>query len=190
MTMPHIPIQEKHPFKPFIPTGAETLILGSFPCIVDGKYGDWFYSSSGRNDLWKLLSEIYAMPTQSREEKEALCRVNRLAITDIGLVIGRKVDQSCADGDLLILEYNHEGVSKAIKAGIRRILCTSKYVAEELKLHFDTHNLEVIALPSPSPNGSRAIGRIKEYKEAKARGELKNTYEFKLRKYRSALMEK
>jgi len=77
------------PIWKFICHDSEILIIGSFPCFNGVDYGDWFYSGSGKNEFWKLLSEIYDSPVNVVEQKKELCIKNKIAITDIALTIER-----------------------------------------------------------------------------------------------------
>lgn len=188
MTMPHIPERENHPFDVYIPQGAHTLILGSFPCLSNGQYGDWYYSGSGRNGLWKLLSLVFDLPASNREEKEDLCKSQGIAMADLGKVILRKGANTCADEDLMFVEFNAEEIERAIKSGITKIISTSRFVTKTLNEILSVDGVQILTLPSPSPNGSRPIGRIDEYKLMKQNGVVSNTFDYKLLKYREALI--
>src|SRR5688572_12727503 len=96
---------ETNPFRYFIPEHAAKLIIGSFPCYNGKDYGDWFYSGSGRNHFWKLLSDITGMPAADRREKILLCEQNGIALTDIGYKVRRKKN-NCSDANLEIIELN------------------------------------------------------------------------------------
>ena len=181
-------IHEQHPFKLYLPLKATKLILGSFPCFSGGNYGDWFYSGSGRNQLWPILSEIYNMPAETRGEKEALCSKHQIAITDIAQTIERKKPKNCADSNLKIVDFNVEAIQKALDAGITEVLCTSKFVSNHFERTFPKHKVTVLALPSPSPSGNRAIGRLAEYKEKKAKGLVTNAYDYKFNIYKSVFL--
>src|SRR5438552_14377458 len=100
---------ETNPFLYFLPRKPEKLIIGSFPCFNGKDYGNWFYSGSGKNHFWRLLSELLNMPAESREEKQKLCTTNHIALTDIAFKIRRKKG-NCSDSNLKIIEFNHKGL--------------------------------------------------------------------------------
>src|SRR5687768_13198878 len=102
---------EQNPLRYFLPGKPEKLIVGSFPCFNGKDYGDWFYSGSGKNHFWKLLSDTLQMPASTRKEKMALCERHGIALTDIAYKIERKKN-NCSDANLKIIEYNEKGIKK------------------------------------------------------------------------------
>lgn len=57
METTHLPI-EKHPLAPFLPEGAEILMLGSFPPKREKWSMDFFYPN-WINDMWRLMGLIF-----------------------------------------------------------------------------------------------------------------------------------
>lgn len=53
----YIPI-EKHPLKPFLPDGAEILMLGSFPPKRERWSMDFYYPNI-QNDMWRIMGLIF-----------------------------------------------------------------------------------------------------------------------------------
>lgn len=100
---------ELNPSPPFLPKGATKLILGTFPCFNGVDYGDFFYSGSGRNYFWPLLSEIFETPIETITQKKSVCEKNKLALCDIALRIERKAG-NCSDSNLLVIEWNLKGL--------------------------------------------------------------------------------
>lgn len=176
---------EIHPFGVFLPSGANKLILGSFPCFnkKQNTYGDWFYSGSGRNLFWKLMAHVFELPAENVQQKRELCKVNKMAVTDIAYKIER-LDDNCQDSNLKIHEYNDAGIRKCLDSGINTVICTSQFVENILKEMFPKENFETVVLPSPSPSLNRIIARRDEYKELKLSGAVQNTFEYRLLKYK------
>jgi G:T/U-mismatch repair DNA glycosylase len=174
--------QELHPFGDFVCPDSAILIIGSFPCFNGVDYGDWFYSGSGKNDFWKLLSEIYNSPVNGTEQKKELSIKNKIAITDIALTIER-INSNCKDSNLRIIEYNKAGIEKCLEAGIIKILFTSKFVEAQFKKLFPFNQIPSLVLISPSPSANRYIARLDEYKRLKQNNEITSTYEYRLAYY-------
>ena len=49
---------EKHPLRPFLPSGARILMLGSFPPQRKRWSMDFFYPNM-QNDMWRIFGHIY-----------------------------------------------------------------------------------------------------------------------------------
>src|SRR3954463_10787758 len=118
---------EKNPFRYFLPKHPLSLIVGSFPCYNGKDYGDWFYSGSGKNHFWKLMSDTFGMPANDRAEKKALCEKFGIALTDIAYKIERKKN-NCSDANLSILEFNKKGIDICLHAGVQKVFFTSRFV--------------------------------------------------------------
>ena len=176
---------EIHPFNYYSPKDADKLIIGSFPCYNGNDYGEWFYCGSGRNDFWKLLSDIFHLPVENKEQMMELCDINHIAITDIAYKIER-IQNSCKDSDLKIIEYNADGITKCLTQNIKHLLFTSKFVEKHYKMVYPNSVIESTVLLSPSPSASIYIGSLPEYKDMLSRGLLNSTYDYRLLKYRSA----
>jgi G:T/U-mismatch repair DNA glycosylase len=173
---------EINPFRYFLPSQPQILVVGSFPCFNGTDYGDWFYSGSGRNYLWQLLSDVFDMPVSSREEKRRLCEQHHIAFTDIAYKVVRKLG-NCSDANLDILEYNDEGVKKCLGSSIRKIFFTGRYVADNFVKRYHPE-VPFFVLPSPSPAANKHIGGLAEYKKLFSSGKVRSTYDYRLVKYR------
>jgi len=184
---------ECHPFESFFEKSYKAIIIGTFPCRdfkvnYPFNYGDWYYSGSSRNMLWDILSKIYSVNLDTRQEKENLLKTNKIGIADIAKSIHRKIDK-CGDKDFIIEDYNDE-LLDIIKdnPGIK-LMFTSKIAQNFTKSGFQTKygrsytNLEVALLP-PSPSASRYIGSLDDYKEYKMQNSTANTKTFRVKKYK------
>ncbi|MEH0154562.1 hypothetical protein V6R21_10490 [Limibacter armeniacum] len=179
---------ETHPFGYFLPAFPKTLILGSFPCFNGTDYGDWFYSGSGKNHFWKLLSDIFEMPANTLEEKKSLCEKHGLALTDIAHKIERKKG-NCSDSNLRIVEINKEAIERCLASEIEKILFTSRFVERHFLRHFPKVKVPSGILVSPSPAANIHIAGLAEYKQLRADEIVVSPYEYRLLKYRELLMQ-
>lgn len=178
---------ETNPFRYFLPPVAEKLIIGSFPCFNGTDYGDWFYSGSGRNYFWKLLSDILEMPAETRAQKKKLCETRNIALTDIGYKIERKKN-NCSDANLRIVEFNKKGIDACLKAGVSAIFFTSRFVEKQFKKNYPDVDLPSYVLLSPSPAANKHIGGMQEFKQLIKDKSIRSPYEYRLLKYREHLL--
>lgn len=128
--------------------GAEKLILGSFPVYectdsdnkrkIEKRQKEGtvrFFYGSKDSQFWKLYHEnidddIY-LPIEPEQVLNSLKR-NKIAITDTIMTCQRH-DLSSLDSKLIKRDYNVDGIQNLIKDGVRRILCTSKGVLNDLE---------------------------------------------------------
>jgi hypoxanthine-DNA glycosylase len=179
---------EKHPFPYFLPRFTQRLIVGSFPCFNGRDYGEWFYSGSGRNEFWRLLSDVFNMPAQTLNERKILCEHHGIALTDIAYCIERKAN-NCADANLRILEINHTGITTCLAAQPRIIYFTSRFVERHFLKHYPQPHCETCVLLSPSPAANRHLASLVEYKQLRAAQRINSPYEYRRLKYRQALLD-
>lgn len=177
---------EHHPFGTFVNSDSKILILGSFPCFNGADYGDWFYSGSGRNDLWNLLSDIFGLKSVTKEDKVRICLENHIAMADIAQKIVR-TKGTCSDGNLKVLEYNKSGIKKCMDAGISFVFFTGSFPEKYYFRLFPDSKVNTLRLPSPSPAAARYIAGTEEYKKMLAEGRVSSIYGYKLEKYKIAL---
>ena len=143
---------EIHPHKPFIPSNAKALILGSFPGkdhATSQSVNEWFYASR-RNQFWNIMRGVYNEELVSTEDKKGLFAKHGIAIADVFLKIRRKENNN-QDSNLEIVAYNDKALHKILKENkFDSIFFTSKLVEKHfLKLFPSIKNGE--CLPSPSP---------------------------------------
>lgn len=173
---------EQHPFVYFLPRITHRLIIGSFPCFNGLDYGEWFYSGSGRNEFWRLLSDVFSMPASTLAEKKALCEVHGIALTDVAYRIERRAN-NCADANLNILEFNHVGIKACLAAQPRKVYFTSRFVERHFLKHYPSIHCESQVLLSPSPAANRHLASLTEYKQLRAANRIASPYEFRRLKY-------
>jgi G:T/U-mismatch repair DNA glycosylase len=180
---------ETNPFRYFIPSRPKKLIIGSFPCYNGSGYGDWYYSGSGRNHFWKLLSDLTGMPVTNLDEKKQLCEKFGIALTDIAYRIERKKN-NCSDANLRIIEFNTRGIEKCLRSGVSEIFFTGRFVEKHFNRLFPENDLPKEVLISPSPAANMHIGGLEEFKKLISGKSIVSPYEYRLRKYREILMKK
>ncbi len=135
---------ETHPYKAFVPEGAEKLILGSIPpwrFTVDDnpdvnklkklQDGDIDFAYGSRNNrLWAILSDVFGTgPLDSSGKIKQLLRNRKIAISDVVHRCRRVPEKSALDQNLKDIEFNHS--IREILAGnpsITWILFTSAFV--------------------------------------------------------------
>ena len=109
----YIPI-EKHPLKPFLPDGAEILMLGSFPPKRERWSMDFYYPNI-QNDMWRIMGLIffnykdYFVDANGKKFKFCydkvvkFCNEKHIAIFDAASSVRRLMDNA-SDAHLEIVE--------------------------------------------------------------------------------------
>lgn len=70
-----------HPLKPFCPTGARILILGSFPSVKTREMG--FFYGHPQNRFWRVMAALYQEDfPETVEDRKAFLTRNRIALYD------------------------------------------------------------------------------------------------------------
>lgn len=179
---------ENHPFEPFIPDNASSLIVGSFPGMeqVANRHNqeEWFYSAID-NLFWPILSEAFQTELKTRIQKEIFLTERRIAITDIFTKVRRK-EKSNLDKYLSDLEYNKRIASIIEKSKIDKLFFTSKFVEKHFLREFPQITFGV-CLPSPSPAANIPISISDDYKSYKQLNPNGNTQTFRVFKYKQLL---
>jgi double-stranded uracil-DNA glycosylase len=139
---------ELHPFEPLIFENSKILILGSFPSLKSIENN--FYYSHPQNQFWRVLSKLYDMPIETKEQKIELIKSKNLALWDSGGSLIRE-DANSSDTNLKNIIPNK--IDKLLERykKIELILFTGKKAEDIYKKEFK--NLKIITdlLPSPSP---------------------------------------
>lgn len=177
---------ETNRFVAYIPVSTCKLVLGSFPCRGTEDYGNFFYSGSGRNYFWPVLSAISGMPAGSREEKMAICDRYGIALADVALKVRRKL-ANCSDSNLEIIEYNAKAIQNCLQAGAQKVFFTSRFVETHFYRMFPGVTLPAQLLPSPSPAANRHIGGLPQYRALVGSKKIRNVLEYRIRSYRDLL---
>jgi hypoxanthine-DNA glycosylase len=179
-------VTETNPFGYFVPANTKLLIVGSFPCYNGLDYGEWFYSGSGKNMLWNLLSDVFALPANTKAERKHLCETQGIALTDVAKKIRRK-KANCQDSNLQIEKYNIEGLKKCLAAQPQCICFTGRFAESHFRKLFPEVEIPTVLLLSPSPAANIHIGGLAEYKRLISEGKVTDPYGYRLLKYREQL---
>lgn len=123
-------IIEPHAFGTYAPSGAEILIIGTFPTHKRNREFEFFYPNK-QNVFWEILANIYNYNFQhpkdkkAVEERKAFAKQHKIALTDMLSQAIREKDIS-GDNQLIPLELmDILAILKANKA-VRRIILTSR----------------------------------------------------------------
>jgi hypoxanthine-DNA glycosylase len=174
------------PFRYYIPPAPQKLILGSFPCYNGSDYGDFFYSGSGRNHFWEILSTLTGMPATDVVQKKAICDRYHLALSDVALKI-RRSKNNCSDSNLKIVEYNREGIHKCLASGVKEVFFTSRFVQKHFEKIFPGLKIKKNLLLSPSPAANRHIGGLEDYKLKYKKKQVENVFDYRVQQYKLLL---
>ena len=112
---------ERHPLRPFLPTNAQLLMLGSFPPPKERWCMEFFYPNP-QNDMWRIMGQIFfgdkthfegpsdKVPSTkankkvfNREEIASFCETKGIAIFDTAQAVIR-LQGNAADEHLEIVE--------------------------------------------------------------------------------------
>jgi TDG/mug DNA glycosylase family protein len=135
-----------HPINPIVFKDSDTLILGSFPSLKSFEQG--FYYAHPKNQFWPLLSTIYKMRADSKEDRIALLEYAKIALWD---VIASCERTNSADSNLKNAVSNDIEGLLAKHPSIQRIFFTGKTAEKLYKKHFAHLSVPTALLPSPSP---------------------------------------
>jgi hypothetical protein len=171
------------------------IILGSFSCLKNGSYGEWFYLGSGKSNFWHLMEKTFEINMLTIADKKNLMKENQIWITDVATeIIRKKENHGCLDTNLKIITYNINFIQEVLNQNpIEKVLCTSAWVAELwtkklLPQLTCEQNIDLIKLPSPSPMANQAIRANTEYKNLVAEDSNFNPFQFRLKKYKEAFL--
>jgi len=121
--------EEIHPWNWYIPNGAETVVIGTFPPVRRNWSFDFFYPNKN-NYFWKIIAQIAGRPLHYisgeeavNERKELLNRL-KLGVSDMGQIIRRKTDSSL-DENLEIAAYMDIFKLLQENPSVRKLIFTS-----------------------------------------------------------------
>lgn len=136
---------EIHPFEPLVFKNSKILILGSFPSVESFKQS--FYYAHPRNQFWKLLSELSALPINNRDQKIWLLKESKIALWDM---IKNCTRENSLDSSLEEIEVNDIAMFLEEHPSIEKVAFTGRLSEKLFKMHFDYLEIETVYLPSPS----------------------------------------
>ncbi|GMO64890.1 MAG: hypothetical protein Nk1A_1720 [Endomicrobiia bacterium] len=133
-------IMEIHPFEPFVPQGARTLIVGTFPHLVQYHDFKFYYPNSTGNRFWVILEYVFNHKFQywkrdlAVRERENLFNKKHIAITDmINKCIRR--DGNSSDKNLCRIEFRDVYELLKNQSEIRKVILTSRTYGNIEQIH-------------------------------------------------------
>ncbi|MFL5785308.1 MAG: hypothetical protein ACJ76H_11895 [Bacteriovoracaceae bacterium] len=191
-------MREVHPYGTFIPKGAHSMLIGSFPI---GKFSDpkrkheiksheiEFFFGGEKNLLWKLLGDTFNVPLKSKNDIVVFLTKQKLGVGDVIRSCVRR-EGKASDKDLLEIEWNMGLLDELRKKKIRKLYFTSKGVERWFYRLFPEARemFEALVLISPSAQSARGLGGSVEFKKWRMKNPHKAAYEFILKKYKDAFL--
>jgi hypoxanthine-DNA glycosylase len=133
-------------FEPIIFEDSKILILGSFPSLKSVENS--FYYSHPKNQFWKILSNIYNLSTETKEQKIGLLKINKIALWDMAASCERI---NSADSNLKNIKLNNIALLLTEYQNINCIFFTGLTAQKLYKKEFSGLSIKTTLLPSPSP---------------------------------------
>jgi len=101
--------EETHPWNWYVPAGAKSIIIGTFPPTLRNWSYNFFYPNKN-NYFWRIMAQIAGKPLQyfsgeeAVEERKTILGQLGIGLSDMGKII-RRTDGSSSDENLEIVEY-------------------------------------------------------------------------------------
>ncbi|OEG70637.1 hypothetical protein ATZ36_16755 [Candidatus Endomicrobiellum trichonymphae] len=133
-------MSETHPFKPFAPRGATTLIIGTFPPLVQYRDFKFYYPNNTGNRFWIIMEYVFNYKFQywkddaAAEERKALFKKEHIAITDM---IEKCIRTNGNSSDKNLGEIEFRNVYKLLKdrPAIQKVILTSRTDGDSWQIH-------------------------------------------------------
>lgn len=164
---------ERHPLTPFIPDGAEILMLGSFPPAKKRWAMDFYYPNIS-NDMWRIFGIVFhedklhfidtIEKTFKKDDIVECLKLQKIAIYDTESAI-RRTKNTASDKDLEIIETtnleklldsipNCKAVittgEKATETFTAQFNIEKPKVGNSIEFKFKERNMRLYRLPSSS----------------------------------------
>ncbi len=164
---------ERHPLTPFIPDGAEILMLGSFPPAKKRWAMDFYYPNIS-NDMWRIFGIVFhedklhfidtIEKTFKKDDIVECLKLQKIAIYDTASAI-RRTKNTASDKDLEIIEItnleklldsipNCKAVittgEKATETFTAQFNIEKPKVGNSIEFKFKERNMRLYRLPSSS----------------------------------------
>ena len=164
---------ERHPLTPFIPDGAEILMLGSFPPAKKRWAMDFYYPNIS-NDMWRIIGIVFhedklhfidtIEKTFKKDDIVECLKLQKIAIYDTASAI-RRTKNTASDRDLEIIEItnleklldsipNCKAVittgEKATETFTAQFNIEKPKVGNSIEFKFKERNMRLYRLPSSS----------------------------------------
>lgn len=160
---------ERHPFEPFLPSGAKVLLLGSFPPQPKRWCMDFYYPNF-INDMWRVVGLVFRgdkdffvardgegrlMKRFDKQKIVDFCSEAGIAMYDTATEIRRLKDNASDKFLEVVRETDIDGLLEKIP-GCRAVVVTGEKAAATLSSHFGCPE----PLCGESVEMSTAIGKI------------------------------
>jgi len=152
--------EEIHPWKWYIPKGAKTVVIGTFPPTRRNWSFDFFYPNKN-NYFWKIIARIaghpllYSSGEEAVNERRELLNHLKLGVSDMGHAICRKAGNSL-DQNLEIIEYMDIFKLLQENPSVRKLVFTSSSGKSSAIGWFKDY-LSLHGIPFQIPQGKRPI---------------------------------
>jgi G:T/U-mismatch repair DNA glycosylase len=147
-------MNSKHPYDPFLPSGASMLIIGTIPparFCAEGKKELFetdvdFYYGSKDNSFWDLVTEVFGIKLEKSntleaiEQRKSLLAAQGIGITDIISECTRE-NQSSSDDKLTVISRKDIGQLLIDHPSITTLIYTSEFVKKEINQLFGGYHL-------------------------------------------------
>ena len=131
---------EIHPFEPFIPQRARTLIVGTFPPLMQYHDFKFYYPNSTGNRFWVIMEYVFDHKFQywkgdlAVKERKILFNKKHVAITDIIDKCIRS-DGNSSDKNLCKIELRNVYELLKNRSEIRKVILTSGTYGNSEQMH-------------------------------------------------------
>jgi len=151
---------EIHPWNWYIPDGAKTVVIGTFPPTQRNWSFDFFYPNKN-NFFWKIIARIAGCSLQHLSGEEAVDErkemLNRLkfGVSDMGQIIRRKAGNSL-DQNLEIVAYMDILKLLQENPSVRKLIFTSSS-GKSSAIGWFKEYLSLHGIPFKIPQGKRPL---------------------------------
>ncbi|MDR3253868.1 MAG: hypothetical protein LBT07_02755, partial [Endomicrobium sp.] len=122
---------EIHPFEHFVPQGAATLFIGTFPPVIQSRYFKFYYPNNSMNRFWIIMEYIfnckfkYWKGDEAIKERKKLLEKKHIAVTDM-IEKCIRINGNSSDKNLDKIEFRN--IYKLLKnnSAIRKVILTSR----------------------------------------------------------------
>ena len=121
--------EEIHPWKWYVPAGAKSIIIGTFPPTLRNWSYNYFYPNKN-NFFWRIMAQIAGKPLQyfsgeeAVEERRNILDQLKIGVSDMAKII-RRTDGNSSDENLEIVEYMDIFKILEENPSLRKIIFTS-----------------------------------------------------------------
>lgn len=123
-------IIETHAFGNYVPSGAETLIVGTFPTHERNREFDFYYPNKN-NVFWRIIGDLFDYTFKHKkgadaaEERKVIASAEKIALTDM---LAKAIRTKNNSGDNQLVKVEITDILSIIQQcpTIRRVILTSR----------------------------------------------------------------